>query len=445
MSKTQTMSKTLLQSDNGEASIEEKGLDSLWVIHGKAYDLSEWSCDHPGGAFMIDVSKGTDCSVLFESYHATTAKPVHKMLSRWYVRDLASPNPDYEWNSTPVFDDLKAVVASYQARHGIKMTKPVLVWYLMWLVVHVTTLYRWTTGSNDWSNTLLFGVSLWFGPVDVLHCGTHFALTSPELSWNVGCLFGWLFHIPSAWIRQHVLGHHLHTNAFEKDPDLSHFHRIGRVHGLGWRVSPEAETHPMYRFWFMILFPVMCLTSIAPMLFESMDLLTTSIYPGSPKPTTWVPGERKQTFMVWGAVVMLLLTRALLFGFTHMIMPFFVLGCTYYTFSQVSHVNPKSFEQPSSREWAVSQIYACQGDYHSGSMLWSFISIGLNAQTVHHLFPTVHPVHYPALVMAFKPVFAKHNLPVGPYKQTFLSSVWAHLSHVYSMNPLWGKHVVKIA
>ena len=44
--------------------------------------------------------------------------------------------------------------------------------------------------------------------------------------------------------------------------------------------------------------------------------------------------------------------------------------------------------QAQSREWAVHQIVSC-ADYNTDSLLWRTLSIGLNAQAIHHLFPGV--------------------------------------------------------
>ena len=40
---------------------------SCWVaLHGVVYDLTSFVDEHPGGAYMILLGKGTDCTLLFE-------------------------------------------------------------------------------------------------------------------------------------------------------------------------------------------------------------------------------------------------------------------------------------------------------------------------------------------------------------------------------------------
>ena len=41
----------------------------VWRIHGRDYDMTKFVDDHPGGAHMILLGKGTECTNLFESYH----------------------------------------------------------------------------------------------------------------------------------------------------------------------------------------------------------------------------------------------------------------------------------------------------------------------------------------------------------------------------------------
>lgn len=50
--------------------------ESLWcVIHGKAYDLTEWQRDHPGGEDVLLEKAGQDASDEFEdSFHSEEAR-----------------------------------------------------------------------------------------------------------------------------------------------------------------------------------------------------------------------------------------------------------------------------------------------------------------------------------------------------------------------------------
>eukprot|EP01051_Picozoa_sp_SAG22_P016238 SAG22_NODE_2257_length_2780_cov_2.690041_4_plen_68_part_00 len=37
---------------------------SSWYIRGQAYDLQPWLEKHPGGRFILETTRGTDCTEL---------------------------------------------------------------------------------------------------------------------------------------------------------------------------------------------------------------------------------------------------------------------------------------------------------------------------------------------------------------------------------------------
>ncbi len=55
----------------------------LWILHGQAYDFTDFVKHHPAGEKAILLGKGRDCTVLFESYH--TNLPSSKILDKYRV------------------------------------------------------------------------------------------------------------------------------------------------------------------------------------------------------------------------------------------------------------------------------------------------------------------------------------------------------------------------
>lgn len=83
--------------------------------------------------------------------------------------------------------------------------------------------------------------------------------------------------------------------------------------------------------------------------------------------------------------------------------PYAIHGVIFYMFSQVSHAQAECAHEPLqndqgiqgsknktdvSREWATHQVKSTV-DWGVGSILWLYLSLGLNLQTVHHLYPQV--------------------------------------------------------
>jgi cytochrome b involved in lipid metabolism len=63
-------SEALLQANNNNNPKKTSSSPSLWWIHGKGYDLSDFVERHPGGIEAILLGKGRDCTAMVESYHA---------------------------------------------------------------------------------------------------------------------------------------------------------------------------------------------------------------------------------------------------------------------------------------------------------------------------------------------------------------------------------------
>ena len=89
-------------------------------------------------------------------------------------------------------------------------------------------------------------------------------------------------------------------------------------------------------------------------------------------------------------------------------------------------------EGSKNREWAVHQIRAT-ADYETTSWLWYTLSIGLNNQVPHHVFPAVDGSHYRDLLPIFEEVCAKHKVKYVTFP-TFASIFKKHFDYVASLN-----------
>jgi hypothetical protein len=57
----------------------------FWIVDGKAYDFTEWTRIHPGGATWFGPSQGRDISALVHTYHRDPAK-LRKFLARYEIQ-----------------------------------------------------------------------------------------------------------------------------------------------------------------------------------------------------------------------------------------------------------------------------------------------------------------------------------------------------------------------
>jgi hypothetical protein len=83
-------------------------------------------------------------------------------------------------------------------------------------------------------------------------------------------------------------------------------------------------------------------------------------------------------------------------------------------------------------EWAVHQIGHAL-DYATDSRLWLHLSVGLNLQVVHHLFPQIGWGHHMALSPLVAEVCAEYGITYTT-RPTFWSAMSSHLSHLTDVN-----------
>jgi fatty acid desaturase (delta-4 desaturase) len=409
-----------------------------WYIDGRAYDFQSWESQHPGGAYILRVTRGSDCTTLFHSYHALSKKRVsiEKSLVRYRVdrreSSVSSTHP------TPVYDELAGVVRAYASVHGHKTTPLVQLYYLVWSLIHLGSGYCWLVGCGGLPLRTVFGVSIIYCCGDLLHQGTHYCLcdNAKQSHW-IGFLLGWLFVLPQTWTQQHVLSHHTHTNDPQKDPDLHHF--VPWFHTYPTRESLITRKLPwtLRRLFLWYTLPVF--SSLVPNLRASASILWNSQWLGLPGRIQWDGMDRVWGMLAWLRLVLLLSGMLWYHGVCWVLFPFAIAGCLFYLWSQVSHINEASMCDVGSpdwftREWAVRQILATQGDYAYGSWVWTVLSLGLNCQLLHHLFPSIHWIHYPSLCVLIRPMLVQHGLSAPGYSQTFGESLTNHCRWLRTLN-----------
>jgi fatty acid desaturase len=117
------------------------------------------------------------------------------------------------------------------------------------------------------------------------------------------------------------------------------------------------------------------------------------------------------------------------------ILPRFLHGKIFYFFSQISHINETSFKNIKKTqygEWAVHQIESTI-DYNCDSYFVSFLSVGLNNQSIHHLFPSIHPCHYPKIHEILNQISKKYKIKRVVYDSMF-EAFSKHLEHLGNCN-----------
>lgn len=151
---------------------------------------------------------------------------------------------------------------------------------------------------------------------------------------------------------------------------------------------------------------------------------------------------------------MLLATKALFFWYNFYV-PLVVFQLDYWTFAkcffvmecmsgawlayffQVNHISSNAqytemgTKGTEAKEWAALQVEGSV-DYGHNSMLHILASGTLNYQTVHHLFPSIAPQHYPALAPMIMATCKKYNVKYQCHPNYFVAA-YHHVAELYRM------------
>eukprot|EP00977_Amphora_coffeiformis_P008254 scaffold1853_cov185-Amphora_coffeaeformis.AAC.6 len=258
--------------------------------------------------------------------------------------------------------------------------------------------------------SLVFAVSGWF--IGALgHDAGHFAASRYAWCNELGVWGMSLLCNPVLWQHQHTYAHHSFTNEFDADPDLHHFTTLLRVH----RKFTHAGIYHNQRYLpFVVL--AYALVVFGECVWIPFGMLKEGTLYGM---VTWTDRKRKAIGMYahllaymcivliapfWTAttwfralacVVLHVSTSGLLFGF----------------FSQINHLNEKSIESTSSAKdsWAARQVET-SNNFCPDSVLWYYLSNGLNLQIEHHLFPGLNHCHLWRIAPVVKATCAEYGV-----------------------------------
>jgi len=297
-----------------------------------------------------------------------------------------------------------------------------------------------------------------------------------------------------SWYHQHTIGHHVDTNIPGRDPDLYHF--VMNAGLPGFRTTVELRPLPEInreKFWRSGLWLRIPFSTDGPSIIWDMTSLCSPAFVQSflglvPYRALWMQGLAMhsvgRSIVIWLAIIhpitISLVTannwligalKAVLF----VIAPYAIHGCIFYVFSQVSHVQqecskiqlddssqclshhsspefiPKhtghartdfapvpfdlqhnSLDANYPQEWAVHQVENAL-DYAVESRFWLHISLGLNLQVVHHLFPQVAWCHYTDLSPIVRDVCSEFGVNYNT-KTSFWEALASHFSYLKLIN-----------
>jgi fatty acid desaturase len=406
----------------------------LWYIDHRAYDLTPWLARHPGGHDPLLQAEGTNCTELFRAYHLMGA-PSAALLARFEVAiDPADPahveglgGSHFTFAEGAFYKTVQARARAHFAATGqsIKASPAGQALALALVITAIAlTFPAYVLGSA--AAALLLGLLKSIAAVGPGHSMSHFALF-PRGRWNtlvfrLGSPF--LVSNPAIWSKSHVQSHHVHTLTEGDLQDNYPFKRVQpRLPHRAWHRGQHVYA------WLIYLFGLP--------LWAMQDFVRSigSLFTGLHATARFSLAQRLENVAVIG--VNLVFTVALPFFF----LPFrqALLVCLLVNVPSslllvlqiaVNHEVPETQGQVVAGQpidWGVHQVLTSH-NYAVGSPLSLYFSGGLNMQIEHHLFPSVHFSHYPALSGLVRAACTEFGLPYHASR-----SIWEAVAKHYQV------------
>ncbi|CAI6365826.1 unnamed protein product [Macrosiphum euphorbiae] len=216
-----------------EARQKEDGADGLWRVYDGLYDLKQWIHKHPGGPQWLEITKGTDITELFETYHLNQ-KAAKEVMGKFYVCRAKTPrNSPFTFKPDGFYSVLKSRVKKKlseinRREVSIKSILVIDTWFFATLILCAAV------AQTQSSVLALFaGISLGLGTV-ASHNFTHL-----KDNWRMYYMQLSLFSVRE-WRISHVISHHVYTNTVQ-DLEMTLLHPF-----IHW--FPTDDKPPLVRY-----------------------------------------------------------------------------------------------------------------------------------------------------------------------------------------------------
>lgn len=287
----------------------------------------------------------------------------------------------------------------------------VALYFPLWMLACYSLISGWLPPPAAY---LLLGLASLLLIFNFGHDASHGALFKDQ---RLNKLFSYTFNLVGSneysWHLKHNLAHHPYPNVEGADHDIQT--------GPLFRVSPYAAyyRHYKYQHWYIL---------IVYMFLSLLLIFYVDIY------MMLVKRDRRRT--LWKEWGILLLTKLVYIGYM-LVLPIWLLPfpATYILLSfllmhavtgliialvfQPSHyLSVTAFEMPADgrlqKDWAVHQVETTV-DISRKSKLLNFLIGGLNANVLHHLFPTMNHAYFTELADIVKETSEKYGVNYHEY------------------------------
>jgi fatty acid desaturase/predicted heme/steroid binding protein len=424
--------------------------ESAWLaIHGKVYDVTKFLDSHPGGDLILMAAGRPSGTEFFESHHPPY---VTEMLSKFYIGDVRDYQSEFSKDNT-FYLDVKQRVDVYFKQNNLKRRDSITLYFKAfltvscWILFYFLSMFRFQNYFISFFLAIVWGWWIANMGMFVMHDGNHGGFSnSPLLNRLAGGAFDLLGGSSFVWKMIHSVGHHVHTNVEELDPDINtkepHFRKI----------KAKQIDHWWYQYQHFYLLPMytMLIFELAIRDFLAMSRGAWGGTKFQPIPTSeWILFYIIKGFYVcynflipiyMGAPISKLI---LVYVVANMVASEILV-----LMFQVNHVTEiASFYNVNQygkvvEDWGRVQVSG-SSNFAAGSLFWNHLSGGLNHQIEHHLFPSISHVHYPAISHIVQKACKEYNITYNNYSG-FYEAVCGHLSLLKKMGAMYHSHRPKL-
>ena len=419
-------------------------------IHNKYYDITNFN--HPGGPIAMMAASCRDATALYESHHPFSDRAMmENTLKKYemheerekcenYLLPGEKENGDlFDWEETnkseftlELRDKVKKHFAEKAEQRGISLreaTKATPQHWCEWGCFMGASMWSFYTMLYSqsifwsWLNMLLCPALYWMS-AGMFHDGSHFAVSC---DWRINLGVQYLYRVissPYDWVHEHIIGHHPYTNIYNKDPDLNHSDGdIRLIEKETWRKNHEGQENKF------IIISNFLLNGLN--IKNSLMLLATHKYNGCvykiPTEVTYSLIHFFSIFL-YGYVFFILPFQLWtpFYAIKHAIIPYYILSSIFAINAALNHVHKDSIKGRN-KNWYIHQVTTANN--YGSHWPHYYMSIGLNYQIEHHLFPTVNHCHLRDIQPIVKSLCAKHGIPyhhMGGYKEAIMG-VYEHV------------------
>jgi linoleoyl-CoA desaturase len=374
----------------------------MWTFDGNHYDLSTLAEHHPGGSHMITESIGHDITYMVQTGHHWNKSQAIRRL-RPYKHNPSSIGASSTISPIMSWDQSLSSIQRSLKLYGIDVihdkTTPIGVCYYVTMgLVYLFTWWWWLVGPSYFVSCFL-GCLAWCWAGFVQHEGSHGSLSKHQwINWIARyAIVPWAH--PGTWYIRHVVKHHQFTNTrLDMDIQTQAYLPVRHHQDVSWNI--------------MHLFQVLTISIGGFLLSFGFS------------PVSYVPIVQALLiyihYTVYGSLLLSLL-------------PFLIFGCLFSFFTQLNHIQSHCFPsrlQDYPKDFVNHQIQSSV-DYAHDSRLLSCLSMFLNYQTYHHLFPLMSHFQLMCHKKTIDQVLQNHRLFV--HTRSFRSVVGTYYTYLYQL------------